>query len=40
MTTRPVLVISGASGLIGSHLIEAAKDRYDLPDEMRAVLAA
>lgn len=30
MTTRPMLVISGASGLIGSHLIDAAKDRYDL----------
>ena len=30
MTTRPVLVISGASGLIGTHLIEAAKARYDL----------
>ena len=27
---RPVLVISGASGLVGSHLIEAAKSRYDL----------
>ncbi len=29
-TERPVLVISGASGLVGSHLIEAAKSRYDL----------
>ena len=28
--TKPVLVISGASGLIGSHLIEAAKEHYDL----------
>ena len=28
--TRPVLVISGASGLIGSHLTKAAKGRYDL----------
>lgn len=27
---RPILVISGASGLVGSHLIQAAKSRYDL----------
>lgn len=27
---RPILVISGASGLVGSHLIRAAKDSYDL----------
>ncbi len=30
MSTRPRLVISGASGLIGSHLSEVARDRYDL----------
>lgn len=30
MTTRPVLVVSGASGLIGTHLIRAAEARYDL----------
>ncbi len=30
MTARPVLVISGASGLIGSHLVRAARGRYDL----------
>ena len=29
-TERPILVISGASGLVGSHLVQAAKDRYDL----------
>lgn len=29
-STRPILVISGASGLIGSHLSAAAKDRYEL----------
>ena len=29
-TPRPVLVISGASGLVGSHLISAAKAHYDL----------
>ena len=29
-TPRPVLVISGASGLVGSHLINAAKAHYDL----------
>jgi uncharacterized protein len=27
---RPILLISGASGLVGSHLIEAARERYDL----------
>lgn len=30
MTSRPVLVISGASGLIGSHLARAARGRYEL----------
>lgn len=30
MTSRPILVISGASGLIGSHLVRAARGRYDL----------
>jgi NAD dependent epimerase/dehydratase family enzyme len=29
-STRPILVISGASGLIGSHLSTAARDRYEL----------
>lgn len=29
-TSRPVLVISGASGLIGTHLVEAARATYDL----------
>lgn len=27
---RPILLISGASGLVGSYLIEAARERYDL----------
>jgi uncharacterized protein (TIGR01777 family) len=29
-SSHPILVISGASGLIGSHLSAAAKDRYEL----------
>ena len=28
--TTPKLVIAGASGVVGRHLIEAAKDRYDI----------
>lgn len=30
MTSRPRLVISGASGLVGSHLQKVARERYDL----------
>jgi uncharacterized protein len=29
-TTKPLLVIAGASGVIGQHLINAAKPRYDI----------
>ncbi len=29
-TPKPILVISGASGLVGSHLVDAAKANYDL----------